>query len=178
MHENIVASPDLAKFGKQKIEWVKMNMPILKKIELDFRKKQYFKGLRILVSIHLEAKTAYLSKVFAIGGAEVAVIGSNPNSTKDDVVAALSEDKLHVYARNGANPDEMLHFMNLALNLRPNIIIDDGGDIVELLHSERNELLTEVWGACEETTTGVHRAKLRAGASSVVNVRVSTPTFY
>ncbi len=162
MHDSILASRALAESGKQKIEWVKMNMPILKKIELDFKKKQPFKDLRVLVCIHLEAKTAYLAKIFAIGGAQVAVIGSNSNSTKDDVVASLAEDKLHVYARHGANDCEMKNYMNLALNLRPNIIIDDGGDIVELLHTERNELLPEVLGACEETTTGVHRAKLRA----------------
>ena len=167
MHENILSSPKLAKFGKQKIEWVKMNMPILQKIELDFLKNQYFKGIRVLVCIHLEAKTAYLAKIFASAGAELAVIGSNSNSTKDDIVASLAEEKLHVYARNGAQPHEMIDFMNLALDLRPNIIIDDGGDIVELIHNERKDLLSEVWGACEETTTGVQRAKLRAEASDL-----------
>jgi len=165
MNKNIVAYPKLSKLGKQKIEWAKMNMPILQKIELDFIDKQYFKSLRVLVCVHLEAKTAYLAKIFASGGAEVAVIGSNANSTKDDVVAALAEEKLHVYALNGAQPDEMIHFMNLGLDLRPNIIIDDGGDIVELLHTDRKELLPDVFGVCEETTTGVHRAKLRASAN-------------
>ena len=164
MHENIVASPQLAKQGKQKIEWVKRNMPILQQIEDDFREKQYFRGLRVLVCIHLEAKTAYLAQVFAAGGAEVAVTGSNPHSTKDDVVAALAEDGLHVYARYDATPKEMHQYMNYALDLQPNIVIDDGGDLVELLHNERQQLLPEVWGACEETTTGVLRAKARAKA--------------
>ena len=123
MNKNIVAYPKLSKLGKQKIEWAKMNMPILQKIELDFIDKQYFKSLRVLVCVHLEAKTAYLAKIFASGGAEVAVIGSNANSTKDDVVAALAEEKLHVYALNGAQPDEMIHFMNLGLDLRPNILL-------------------------------------------------------
>ena len=86
MQKNIVAAPQLAGQGKQKIEWVKRNMPILRQIEDDFRKHQYFSGLRVLVCIHLEAKTAYLAQVFAAGGAEVAVTGSNPHSTKDDVV--------------------------------------------------------------------------------------------
>tara|TARA_Y100001970_G_C14147543_1_gene810735 strand:+ start:112 stop:1368 length:1257 start_codon:yes stop_codon:yes gene_type:complete len=162
MHENIIASNKLTKYGKLKIEWVKLNMPILQKIEKDFKKTQPFKNLRILVCIHLEAKTAYLSKIFALGGAQVAVIGSNSNSTKDDVVASLAADKMHVYARNGADQNEMKYFMNLALDLRPNIIVDDGGDLVEMIHSERSELLPDVLGACEETTTGVHRAKLRA----------------
>ncbi len=164
MHENIVAAPQLAEQGKQKIEWVKRYMPILRQIENDFREQQYFSGLRVLVCIHLEAKTAYLAQVFAAGGAEVAVTGSNPHSTKDDVVAALAEEGLHVYARYGATPEEMQQYMNLALDLRPNIVIDDGGDLVELLHNKRQELLPEVWGACEETTTGVHRAKARAKA--------------
>ena len=162
MHENIVAAPQLAKQGKQKIEWVKRNMPILQQIEDDFRENQYFLGLRVLVCIHLEAKTAYLAQVFAAGGAIVAVTGSNPHSTKDDVVAALAEDGLHVYACYDATPKEMHQYMNYALDLQPNIIIDDGGDLVELLHNERQQLIPEVWGACEETTTGVIRAKARA----------------
>ena len=164
MQNNIVAAPQLAEQGKQKIEWVKRNMPILQQIEDDFREQQYFKGLRVLVCIHLEAKTAYLAQIFAAGGAEVAVTGSNPHSTKDDVVAALAEDGLHLYARYGATPKEMQQYMNYALDLRPNIVIDDGGDLVELLHNERQQLLPEVWGACEETTTGVLRAKARAKA--------------
>ena len=164
MQKNIVAKPKLAKQGKQKIEWVKRNMPILRQIEEDFRKHQYFRGFRVLVCIHLEAKTAYLAKVLTSGGAEVAVTGSNPHSTKDDVVAALAEDGLHVYARYGATPEEMQHYMNLALDVRPNIVIDDGGDLSELLHTDRQELLPEVMGACEETTTGVLRAKARAKA--------------
>jgi len=165
MHENIISSPQSAKLGKQKIEWVKQNMPILQQIEKDFQEKQYLSGIRVLVCIHLEAKTAYLAKVLASGGAEVVVVGSNPNSTKDDIVASLSEEKLYVYARNGASPEEMQSYMNLALDLKPNIVIDDGGDIVEMLHTDRQELLSEVWGACEETTTGVMRAKARARAN-------------
>ena len=168
MQNNIVAAPQLAEQGKQKIEWVKRNMPILQQIEDDFREQQYFKGLRVLVCIHLEAKTAYLAQIFAAGGAEVAVTGSNPHSTKDDVVAALAEDGLHVYARYGATPEEMQQYMNYALDLCPNIVIDDGGDLVELLHNERQQLLPEVWGACEETTTGVLRAKARAKAEFVL----------
>ena len=164
MQKNIVAEPQLAGQGKQKIEWVKRNMPILRQIEDDFRKYQYFSGLRVLVCIHLEAKTAYLAQVFAAGGAEVAVTGSNPHSTKDDVVAALAEEGMHVYARYGATPEEMRQYMNQALDVRPNIMIDDGGDIAELLHTERQELLPEVLGVCEETTTGVLRAKARAKA--------------
>ena len=87
MHDNIVASPQLSGQGNQKIEWVKRNMPILQQIEVDFREQQYFQGTRVLVCIHLEAKTAYLANVLASGGAEVAVAGSNPHSTKDGRVS-------------------------------------------------------------------------------------------
>ena len=162
MQKNIVAKPQLAKQGKQKIEWVKRNMPILRQIEDDFCKQQYLQGFRVLVCIHLEAKTAYLAKVLASGGALVSVVGSNSHSTKDDIVAALADEGLHVYARYGATPEEMKHYMNLALDMRPNILIDDGGDLVEMLHTDRQELLPEVLGGCEETTTGVLRAKARA----------------
>jgi len=165
MKPNIVAAPELAPEGQQKIDWVRRNMPILRKLEDEFRESQPFAGRRVLVCVHLEAKTAYLALVLRAGGATVAVTGSNPDSTKDDVVAALAEAGLHVYARHGATPDEMRDAMGQALDLRPNVVIDDGGDIVELLHSPRRELLPDVWGACEETTTGVLRAKVlsRAG---------------
>ena len=162
MKKNILASTRLAKKGRQNIEWVKRNMPILNQIESEFYDQKTFFGMRVVISIHLEAKTAYLAQLFSKGGAEVAVVGSNPLSTKDDVVAALSEDGLHVYARYGANNFEMNQYMNNALDLKPNLIIDDGGDLVELLHRSREELLPEIWGACEETTTGVMRAKARA----------------
>ena len=167
MHPNIVASPEKAAQGKQKINWVRRNMPILRQLESEFRQQQPFAGKRVLVCVHLEAKTAYLALVMAAGGATVAVTGSNPDSTKDDVVAALDALGLHVYARHGASLDEMHEYMNLALDIRPNVVIDDGGDIVELLHETRSKLSAEVIGACEETTTGVLRAKARAQANEL-----------
>ena len=162
MHPNIVSSPELAADGQQKIDWVRRNMPILRQLESEFRKQQPFAGKRVLVCVHLEAKTAYLSLVLAAGGATVAVTGSNPGSTKDDVVAALDALGLHVYARHGATLDEMEGYMSMALDIRPHVVIDDGGDIVELLHGRRSELSAGVLGACEETTTGVLRASARA----------------
>jgi len=108
------------------------------------------------------AKTAYLAKIFAAGGADVSVTGSNSQSTKDDIAAALASDGLHVYAKHGVSDKELNENMNHALDIQPNIIIDDGGDIVEILHEKRYELLKNVFGACEETTTGVARAKERA----------------
>jgi len=162
MRQNIVASPEKAAEGKQKIDWVRRNMPILRQLETKFRQQQPFAGKRVLVCVHLEAKTAYLALVMAAGGASVAVTGSNPDSTKDDVVAALDALGLHVYAKHGATLDELHEHMSLALDIKPNVVIDDGGDIVELLHDSRCELSADVLGACEETTTGVLRARARA----------------
>ncbi len=167
MRPNIVASPEKAARGKQKIDWVRRNMPILRQLETEFRQQQPFAGKRVLVCVHLEAKTAYLALVMAAGGASVAVTGSNPGSTKDDVVAALDALGLHVYAKHGATLDEMEEHMSMALDIRPNVVIDDGGDIVELLHDSRSELSADVIGACEETTTGVLRAKARARAGEL-----------
>jgi len=167
MHPNIVASPEKAAEGKQKIDWVRRNMPILRQLETEFREQQPFAGKRVLVCVHLEAKTAYLALVMAAGGASVAVTGSNPGSTKDDVVAALDALGLHVYAKHGATLIEMEEHMSMALDIRPNVVIDDGGDIVELLHDSRSELSADVLGACEETTTGVLRAMERAQAGEL-----------
>lgn len=164
MRPNVVATPDFAADGQQKIDWVRRNMPILRQLESEFRRQQPFAGRRVLVCVHLEAKTAYLALVLAAGGASVAVTGSNPGSTKDDVVAALDALGLHVYARHNATLEEMEGYMGMALELRPHVVIDDGGDIVELLHGKHAELSDRVIGACEETTTGVVRAKDRAGA--------------
>ena len=147
--------------GVQKIEWVRKNMPVLRYLEEDFAKNQYFKGLRAVVSVHLEAKTAYLAKVLAAGGAEVSVTGSNPLSTQDDVAAALAHDGLNVYAWYNATEKEYHDHLNMALDIKPNIVIDDGGDLIHLLHGERRELLPYVYGGCEETTTGVLRLKAR-----------------
>jgi len=167
MHPNIIASPEKAAGGKQKIDWVRRNMPILRQLEAEFREQQPFAGQRVLVCVHLEAKTAYLALVMAAGGASVAVTGSNPDSTKDDVVAALDALGLHVYAKHGATLDEMHDYMSMALDIRPSVVIDDGGDIVELLHDDRNELSADVLGACEETTTGVLRARALAKAGEL-----------
>ena len=167
IHDNIVAAPELASEGLQKIEWVRRNMPILKKIQSEFEVQQPFAGKRITVCIHLEAKTAYLALVLRSGGAEVSVTGSNPESTKDDVVAALAEEGLKVYARHGAKPQEMRKYMEMALEIKPQLVIDDGGDLVEILHENQTGMLEGVIGACEETTTGVLRAQAREKAGQL-----------
>ena len=147
----------LAPSGAKKIEWVRRNMPLLRGIEEDFRRDQPFAGVKVTLSIHLEAKTAYLCKVLAAGGAEMAVTGSNPLSTQDDVAAALVDAGLNVYAWHGATAEEYETHLREALSFGPNIIIDDGGDLVNMIHTEMPELIPNVIGGCEETTTGIIR---------------------
>jgi adenosylhomocysteinase len=151
----------LAPEGRARINWVRQYMPLLNELEKEFRAEKPFEGKRITVSVHLEAKTAYLSLVLAAGGAEVAVTGSNPLSTQDAVAAALAEEGLKVYAWHGASEEEYNEHLNQALDFGPHIIIDDGGDLVHMLHTSRTDLKDGVIGGCEETTTGVLRLRAR-----------------
>ena len=143
--------------GELKIKWVRHHMPLLNGLEEEFSKEQPFKGLKIALSVHLEAKTAYLCEVLAAGGAEMFVTGSNPLSTQDDVAAALVHAGLNVFAWYGATADEYARHCRRVIEAGPNIIIDDGGDLVNLLHTEFPELIPDVIGGCEETTTGILR---------------------
>ncbi len=143
--------------GETKISWVKANMPLLRGIEEEFAAQKPFAGLKIALSVHLEAKTAYLCRVLAAGGAEMYITGSNPLSTQDDVAAALVHGGLNVYAWYDATPEEYHHHTCEVIKAAPNIIIDDGGDLVNLIHNEYPELIPNVIGGCEETTTGIIR---------------------
>ena len=144
--------------GETKIQWVKSNMDLLRGIEEEFSKTKPFSGLRVALSVHLEAKTAYLCRVLAAGGAEMYITGSNPLSTQDDVAAALVHGGLNVYAWHGCTDEEYEeHISRVIAEGRPNIIIDDGGDLVNLIHTKYRELLPNVIGGCEETTTGIIR---------------------
>lgn len=149
----------LAPSGHTKIEWVKNNMPLLRALEDEFSRTRPFEGLKISLSVHLEAKTAYLCLVLAAGGARMSVTGSNSLSTQDDVAAALADSGLKVFAYHGATDEEYMRHIEMCLEHRPNIIIDDGGDLVEMIHNKRPDLGDEVMGGCEETTTGVIRLK-------------------
>ncbi|MEW6399581.1 MAG: adenosylhomocysteinase [Bacillota bacterium] len=151
--------PSLAPGGKLKIDWVSQHMPVLGEIKKEFTKELPFAGLRVAICLHLEAKTAYLAQVIRDGGAQVAVAGSNPLSTQDDVAAALAESGVLVYAWRDAARDEYRAFLHRVLDTEPDLIIDDGADLVTLIHTERRELLKKVKGACEETTTGIHRLR-------------------
>lgn len=148
--------------GKRKIEWVKQNMSLLRSIEEEFKAEQPFQGLKVALSIHLEAKTAYLCKVLAAGGANMYITGSNPLSTQDDVAAALVHDGLNVYAWYNATDEEYENHITKVIEAGPNIIIDDGGDLVNLIHNKYPEKIKDVIGGCEETTTGIIRLKAMA----------------
>ncbi len=134
-------------------------MPVLEQIRARFEKEKPFKDISIAMCIHLEMKTAVLGQTFQAGGASVAITGSNPLSTQDDVAAALANSGVNVYAWKGVTPEE--HHSNLlqVLSHKPRILIDDGAELSVTVHTEKKDLLNQVLGACEETTTGVHRYK-------------------
>ena len=156
---------NLAESGERKIRWVEAHMPVLRDIGSDFAREKPFAGLKIALSVHLEAKTAYLCRVLEMGGAEMHVTGSNPLSTQDDVAAALAAKGMDVHAVYGCSDEEYQAHLRSVLSVAPNIIIDDGGDLVHLMHTEFTDLIPQVIGGCEETTTGIHRLRImdRAG---------------
>ena len=150
----------LAPNGKKKIEWAYRNMPVLRLLEKELASEKPFEGLRIAISVHVEAKTACLAKVLRSGGADVYLTGCNPLSTQDDVAAALVEDGMHVFCIHGCDSETYTKHLVMALSCHPNIIIDDGGDLAMLLHSSCGNFLDRLIGGCEETTTGVHRLRI------------------
>ena len=158
---------NLAPSGRAKIDWVRSYMPILNTIRADFEKNQPFKGKKISMSIHLEAKTAYLAEVLRAGGAEVYVTGCNPLSTQDDVAAALAAEGFEVNAWRGVNEEQYKKHLIKTLSLCPDVMIDDGGDLIELLHGECREYGKNLIGGCEETTTGIHRLFARQAAGKL-----------
>ena len=157
----------LAPSGRDKIEWVKSYTPVMSIIEKEFIKTRPFAGMRITMSIHLEAKTAYLAEILKAGGAEVSITGCNPLSTQDDVAAALAVAGLEVNAVHGATMEEYEADLVAALSCSPDLIIDDGGDLISLLHGSCRDYGKNLIGGCEETTTGIHRLKAREAAGTL-----------
>lgn len=160
-----IRDPGMWESGELKIDWVRHHMPLLAGLEKEFIKEKPFKGVRIALSVHLEAKTARLCEILSEGGAEMFITGSNPLSTQDDVAAALVRKGLNVFALHGATKEEYERGIEKVISAGPNIIIDDGGDLVHCIHTAHRELLPGVVGGCEETTTGILRLKAmdRAG---------------
>jgi len=161
---SIVKDMSLAGYGRMKIEWVQDFMPALTEIRRRFEREKPFAGKKITMSIHMEAKTAYLATCLAAGGAEVHATGCNPLSTQDDVAAGLASLGINTYAIYGVNAKEYEDLLIAALGCCPDLIIDDGGDLLDLLSGEYQNLGVNVIGGAEETTTGIHRLHARAKA--------------
>jgi len=168
MKDYVIRDIKLAPEGRLKIDWVRAHMPVLNVIRGEFERDRPFAGLRVAMSIHLEAKTAYLAEVMRAGGAEVAITGSNPLSTQDDVAAALAAEGINVYAWYNASAEEYHSHILETLATGPRIVIDDGGDLVTALHTERTDLARNVIGGCEETTTGVIRLRAMEKAEKLL----------
>ena len=158
---SIIRDASLAPSGRKKIEWVRSNMPALTQIEKQFEEEKPFEGLRIAVSVHLEAKTANLGLVLKKGGAEVYLTGCNPLSTQDDVAAAVAEMGVETFGKYGVTPQEYEDLLAQTLACHPHLIVDDGGDLINLLGGRCKEYADVLIGGCEETTTGIHRLKAR-----------------
>ena len=150
--------------GQQKIDWARQSMPVLGNIAKRFKKEQPFAGTTIGMALHVEAKTANLVLTLAEGGAEVYITGCNPLSTQDDVAQALNEhEHVHCFAERACTNDNYYAAIDKVLDARPTITIDDGMDLIHRLHTTRTDVLPSVIGACEETTTGIHRLRAMEG---------------
>ena len=152
----------LAEQGKKNIEWARNHMSCLKSISDRFEKEKPFEGLTIGLALHVTKETAVLLYTLRAGGAKVVIAGCNPLSTQDDVAAALAADGFSVYGYKGETTEDYYRYLNAVLDQKPQITIDDGGDLLKLVHTERQELLDSMVGGCEETTTGIIRLKAMA----------------
>ena len=165
---SIVRDPKLAPAGQKKIDWVQRRMGLLNKIREHFEKTQPFQGLRLGLSIHLEAKTAYLAIVLKSGGGEVAVTGCNPLSTQDEIASALAaRGDIAVFGWRSATPQEYTDHLKHVLKTKPHVFLDDGGDLTNLLHGEMSDLAPNILGGTEETSTGVRRLRALASAGKL-----------
>ena len=165
--KSVIKDITLAPSGHDKINWVKNFMPVMKAIDEEYSVSKPFAGKRMVMTMHLEAKTAYLALVLQNAGAEVIATASNPLSTQDDVCAALVEGGVTVFAHHGCTMEEYDKYIDMALDTEPDIIMDDGGDLIYRIHNERRELLPKIIGGSEETTTGVIRDKALEAAGKL-----------
>ena len=156
---SIIRDLSLKDEGHQRIAWAARHMPVLNKIGERFAREKPLEGLRIALSVHLEAKTAYLVKILTLAGAELSVTGSNSRSTQVSVCAALVDDGITVHAVHGVTDEECIQLWKKALSVHPHIVIDDGGDLMNLLLGDCKEYADCLLGGCEETTSGVQRLR-------------------
>ncbi len=163
-----IADIKLAERGRFRMQWAAKEMPVLDLIEQRFKQEQPFKGVRLAGAMHVTAETANLMRVLLAGGAEVALCASNPLSTQDDIAAALvAYYEMPVYAIKGESVDQYNSHLNSVLDIKPHITMDDGMDLVAMLHTQRSNLLEHVVGGTEETTTGVIRLRAMAAAGQL-----------
>ncbi|MBI1297950.1 adenosylhomocysteinase [bacterium] len=158
-----IADLNLAEKGRFRMQWAAKEMPVLDLLEERFKKEQPFKGVRMAAAMHVTSETANLMRILIAGGAEIALCASNPLSTQDDIAAALvSYYEMPVYAIKGESNAQYNSHLNSVLDIKPNITMDDGMDLVAMLHTQRDNLLSEIVGGTEETTTGVIRLRAMA----------------
>ncbi len=158
-----VKDVNLADQGRLRVEWAMREMPVLQSIAARFAKEKPFAGVRLAACLHVTTETAALMKTLKAGGASLSVCASNPLSTQDDVAAYLARyEEIPTFAIKGEDSDTYYRHINQALDLKPNLTMDDGADLVFTVHSKRQELIEHVWGGTEETTTGVIRLKAMA----------------
>lgn len=162
MQKSVIKDPELADEGERRIEWARRHMPVLQKIKEEYEKEKPLEGVRVVACLHVTVETANLLTTLAAGGAEIAVTGSNPLSTQDDVAAALAARGMHVYAFYGENDEEYYECIKKALEIKPNITLDDGADTIATVHKEMKDQAGDILGGCEETTTGVIRLRALA----------------
>jgi adenosylhomocysteinase len=149
--------------GRLRVEWAMREMPVLQSITARFAKEKPLQGVRLAACLHVTTETAALMKTLKAGGASLSVCASNPLSTQDDVAAYLAKyEEIPTFAIKGEDSDTYYRHINQALDLKPNLTMDDGADLVFTVHSKRQELIEHVWGGTEETTTGVIRLKAMA----------------
>jgi adenosylhomocysteinase len=168
LQKSVVKDPGLAEAGEKRIEWARRHMPVLDSIKVEFERGKPLEGIKVVACLHVTVETANLITALVAGGAEVAVTGSNPLSTQDDVAAALAGRGLHVYAFRGENDKEYYECIQKALEIRPNVTLDDGADTIAIVHKEHRDMAKDILGGCEETTTGVVRLRAMANEGALL----------
>ncbi|MFA6551092.1 MAG: adenosylhomocysteinase, partial [Patescibacteria group bacterium] len=174
--ENDIKDITLAPAGKKRIDWAERDMPVLKQVRERFIKEQPFAGLKMSACLHVTCETANLVRTLQAGGADVTLCASNPLSTQDDVAASLVQDyQISVFARKGEDRDTFFQHIKAAIAHNPQITMDDGADLISVIHKDNPEMGAQILGSMEETTTGVIRLRAMAkdGALKIPVVAVN-----
>jgi adenosylhomocysteinase len=167
MKDYIIKDINLAEEGKQRIEWARRHMPVLSIIKDQFKKDKPLEGINVVACLHVTVETANLIYAMKAGGANIALTASNPLSTQDDVAAALASDGIKTYAIKGMDEKKYYECLEEALKIKPHVTLDDGADTIALVHSKHTNLIKDIIGGCEETTTGVIRLRAMAAEGAL-----------